>query len=352
MSTVAAPRPLEFEVPSELTAPAPAELRGRGRDDVRLMVARRGEEIRHRRFQELSSILQPGDLVVINTSATLPAALDAICKDGTRLRLHLSTQLPGELWTVELRTPAGAGSLPWDGGSAPEIIDLNAGGTLEILAPYAAGGRRSRLWVAALRVSGSVPGYLLNHGRPVRYGKNAAEWPLHHYQTVYATVPGSAEMPSAGRAFTPELITTMVAQGISVAPVVLHTGVSSLEAHEPPVEERYVVPAATARQINSTRASSGRVVAVGTTVVRALETVASESGRAGAGEGWTDLVISGDRGVRVVDALLTGWHEPRASHLDLVEAIGGRDLVERSYRAALEHGYLWHEFGDLHLVIR
>jgi S-adenosylmethionine:tRNA ribosyltransferase-isomerase len=185
----------------------------------------------------------------------------------------------------------------------------------------------------------------------VRYGANAKPWPLEHYQTVYANEPGSAEMPSAGRAFTPRLITQLVGRGIGVAPVVLHTGVSSLEAHEHPYEERYRVPPATARLVNSTRAAGGRVLAVGTTVVRALESVAAGSGEVGTGEGWTGLVITPERGVRSIDGLLTGWHEPSASHLGLVEAVGGRELIETSYRAALQEGYLWHEFGDLHLVI-
>lgn len=353
MTQAALSYPLDFEVPPELAAPAPAELRGSGRDDVRLMVARPDpERIEHRNFRELPSILAPGDLVVINTSATVPAALDGRRHDGTELRLHLSTQLPGDLWSVELRTPAGAGSLPFAGGRARETVSLPAGATADLLAPYVAGGRRSRLWVAALHVPAPVLDYLHAHGRPVRYGAGGPEWSLDRYQTVYATQPGSAEMPSAGRAFTDEIITALVARGVAVAPVVLHTGVSSLEDDEPPFEERYVVPVSTTRQVNTTHAAGGRVIAVGTTVVRALETVAAESREVGAGSGWTGLVVTPERGVRTVDGLLTGWHEPHASHLDLVEAVAGRGLVERSYRAALDEGYLWHEFGDLHLVIR
>jgi S-adenosylmethionine:tRNA ribosyltransferase-isomerase len=350
--TMLAAHPLEFEVPSKLAAPAPAEIRGAGRDDVRLMVARIGPRtIEHRHFTDLPSILLPGDLVVINTSATLPAALNGTRADGTELRVHLSTQLSGDLWAVELRLPAGAGSRPFEGGHAPETISLPAGGTADILTPFIGSPKSSRLWVAALRLPQPVIAYAHAHGAPVRYGANAKPWPLEHYQTVYANEPGSAEMPSAGRAFTPRLITQLVGRGIGVAPVVLHTGVSSLEAHEHPYEERYRVPPATARLVNSTRAAGGRVVAVGTTVVRALESVAAGSGEVGTGEGWTGLVITPERGVRSIDGLLTGWHEPAASHLGLVEAVGGRELIETSYRAALQEGYLWHEFGDLHLVI-
>ena len=176
-------------------------------------------------------------------------------------------------------------------------------------------------------------------------------WPISAYQTVYGTEPGSAEMPSAGRAFTPELITGLMARGIAVAPIVLHTGVSSPEADEAPYPEPYRVPATTAALVNHTRGRGGRVVAVGTTVVRALETVADDRHVAHPGEGWTELVVTPERGVRVVDGLLTGWHEPRASHLALVEAVAGRELLERSYHAALDAGYRWHEFGDLHLIL-
>jgi S-adenosylmethionine:tRNA ribosyltransferase-isomerase len=193
--------------------------------------------------------------------------------------------------------------------------------------------------------------YLAVHGRPIRYGYVTRDWPLGTYQNVYAREPGSAEMPSAGRAFTPELLTGLMTRGVAVAPLVLHSGVSSPEADEAPYPEPYRVSESTAALVNHTRARDGRVVAVGTTVVRALETVADATGVAHPGEGWTDVVVTPERGVRVVDGLLTGWHEPRASHLALVEAVAGRPLLERSYQAAVEDGYHWHEFGDLHLVL-
>ena len=177
------------------------------------------------------------------------------------------------------------------------------------------------------------------------------DWPIDAYQTVYVTEFGSAEMPSAGRPLTPRLITDLVARGVGVSPIVLHAGVSSLEDHEVPPPEEYRVPAETAWRVNATRAAGCRIVAVGTTVVRALETVADERGTAHPGQGWTDVVVTPERGVRVVDGLLTGWHEPHASHLLILEAIAGRRLLEDAYRAALDRGYLWHEFGDLHLIL-
>src|SRR5581483_764488 len=156
--------------------------------------------------------------------------------------------------------------------------------------------------------------------------------------------------PSAARPFTPELVTELVARGVLLAPILLHTGVSSLERGERPYPERYRVPETTARLVETVRGFGGRVIAVGTTAVRALETVADRDGRVRPGEGWTSLVITPERGLRAVDGLLTGWHEPEASHLLLLEAVAGRRLLDRSYRAARVHGYRWHEFGDLHLI--
>jgi S-adenosylmethionine:tRNA ribosyltransferase-isomerase len=171
------------------------------------------------------------------------------------------------------------------------------------------------------------------------------------YQNVYATEPGSAEMPSAGRPFTPEVITRLVAKGVGVTPLVLHTGVASLEADELPYPERLVVPAATAARVNATHEAGGRVVAIGTTVVRALEAAGGPGGTVQPVDGWTDVVITPERGVQVVDGLLTGWHEPEASHLLMLEAVAGRPLLEHSYVASLDEGYLWHEFGDVHLLL-
>jgi S-adenosylmethionine:tRNA ribosyltransferase-isomerase len=228
-------------------------------------------------------------------------------------------------------------------------VRLPDGGSVELLAPYERSN--GRLWIASLHLPLPLLTYLAVHGRPIRYGYVQGAWPVSMYQNVYATEPGSAEMPSAGRPFTPEVITRLVAKGVNVAPIVLHTGVSSLESHEAPYAEPYRVDPHTAHLVNDTHRQGGRVVAVGTTVVRALETVADERGHVHPGDGWTETVITPERGVYAVDGLLTGWHEPEASHLDMLEAIAGRDLVELSYGAALAEGYLWHEFGDVHLIL-
>jgi S-adenosylmethionine:tRNA ribosyltransferase-isomerase len=328
--------------------------------------------LEHARFPELARFLEPGDLLVINNSGTLPASVPARRADGTQLELHLSTPLPAgqgpvdlleppgdepQVWVVELRMPSGPDSLPFRLATRGEVLTL-PGASAEILESYPPDcgpqeerQQESRLWTTALRLPCALGPYLERHGHPIRYGYVTREWPVSSYQTVFAMEAGSAEMPSAGRAFTPEMITELIARGIDVAPVTLHAGVASLEEHEPPPAEFYRVSGATARRVTLARASGGRIIAVGTTVVRALETVADEAGSVRPGRGWTQLIVSPERGVRVVDGLLTGWHEPRASHLLMLEAVAGRELLEASYRAALEHGYLWHEFGDLHLVL-
>ncbi len=349
---------LEFALSSELEAHEPPEARGLARDEVRLMVScKRDDTMIHTRFRDLPNFLEPGDVVVINTSGTLPAALSATRADGTPLRLHLSTHLPADLWSVEVRLPDGSSTKPFRANLEGETLTLPGGARARILAPYlmerneAPRPLSSRLWIAVLELPEALLPYLERFGQPIRYAYVAQDWPLEHYQTVYATEPGSAEMPSAGRAFTPELITRLIAQGVTVAPLILHTGVASLEDHEPPLEEYYHVPLETARAVNQAHKDGKRVIAVGTTVVRALETIADASGATHPGEGWTKLIITSRSDVRTVDGILTGWHEPKATHLSMLEAIAGRSHLEITYREALENKYLWHEFGDLHLVL-
>jgi S-adenosylmethionine:tRNA ribosyltransferase-isomerase len=340
----------DFVLPSVLEASEPAEARGLTRDAVRLLVAERSTgRLTHAHFSDLPRFLRAGDLVVVNTSATVPAALGVPTADGRPLTLHLSTPLPAGGWVVELRLAGGARPY-FDGTPGLELTLPGSGATATLLTPYPIGTSQPRLWAAVLNVPGPLYAYLARYGRPIRYAHVPRPWPLSAYQNVYALEPGSSEMASAGRGFTPELITALVARGIDVAPIVLHAGVSSQEAGEPPFPEPYRVPADTARRVNAVHDWGGRVVAIGTTVVRALETVADDRGLAHPGRGWTDHVVTPEVGVKVVDGLLTGWHEPRASHLALLETIAGRPLLESSYQAALDAGYLWHEFGDLHLV--
>jgi S-adenosylmethionine:tRNA ribosyltransferase-isomerase len=338
-----------FDVPAVLEAREPPEERGQRRDDVRLLVARRSDgSISHGRFTELADVLDAGDLLVVNVSATIPAAISAHRPGGQPVTVHFASpapQLADGWWVVELRSSDGGRPLR---ASAAERVMLEGGAELELVAPYASG---ARLMLGRYEGAGSVTAYLERHGRPIRYGYMRNPWPLAAYQNAYATTPGSAEMASAGRPLTPELITRLVARGVLFAPITLHCGVSSPERHEAPLQERFEVPEQTAALIRAVREWGGRVVAVGTTVVRALETVAQPDGALAAGSGWTSLVVTPARGLWLVDGLITGWHEPEASHLDMLEAAAGTQLLARSYDAALACGYLWHEFGDSHLVL-
>ncbi|MCW2945473.1 MAG: queuosine biosynthesis protein [Actinoallomurus sp.] len=341
---------LDFALPSGLEAHEPPEKR----DGVRLLAAT-ADGVTHHRFTALPDLLRPGDLLVVNTSATLPAAVRL-----DRLALHFSGPLPPASrdpadgsWLVELRLRTGEATVPYTGGRPGEWFPLPGGATLTLLARHT-----PRLWRA--RLDTDVVPYLRRHGVPIRYGYVRRDWPLSAYQTVFG-VPdpagpgpesGSAEMPSAGRPFTAELVTRLVTHGVLMAPLTLHTGVASPEKDEPPYAEQYDVPAATAALVNHVRWENGRVIAIGTTVVRALETAVAEDGFVRASRGWTSHVVTPSEGVRVVDGLLTGLHEPRSSHLRMLTAVAGTELLERVYAEALEHAYTWHEFGDLNLLIR
>ena len=346
---------LDFELPPELEAGEPPEARGLMRDEVRLMVTYASDDpVVHSRFRDLEDFLEAGDVLVINTSGTMNAALEAEREEGTELELRLSTHLPADLWIVELRRPADGATESFRHASPGETLRLPEGATATLLAPYPGDSDRSegsRLWLSSLGLPRPLEEYLDRHGFPIRYRYVRESWPVSYYQTAYATETGSAEMPSAGRAFTPELITRLISRGVQFAPLILHTGVASLEDDEPPYDEFYRVPPETARLVNAARAAGRRVVAVGTTVVRALETVTDEDGISHPGEGWTRLLVTPGRPVRSVRAMLTGLHEPRSSHLAMLEALAGREHLRIAYREALREGYLWHEFGDLHLIL-
>jgi S-adenosylmethionine:tRNA ribosyltransferase-isomerase len=331
--------------PELLEAHEPPEVRGSGRDDVRLLVATRHDgRLADAGFRDLALFLEAGDVLVVNVSETLPAALDARL-GAERVELRLSTETDDGRWIVEVRAAGGGRrALPPPGAR----LELPGGGSATV-AEHLPGS--DRLAAARLETTGAVVDYLHRHGRPIRYGYVPHDWPLAAYQTVFAREPGSAEMPSAGRPFTPALVTELVTAGVLIAPIVLHTGVSSPERGEPPTPERFRVPATTAALLRAVHGWGGRVVAVGTTVVRALETVAHEDGTVTAGAGWTDLVVTRERGLRAVDGLLTGFHEADSSHVRLLEAVAGADLLARSYAAAAAGGYRRHEFGDVHLIL-
>ena len=340
---------LAFELEPGLEAHEPPEERGIPRDGVRLLVAQRESgEISHRTFSQLPELLEAGDVLVVNVSATIPAAVPARRANGTKVRVHFATRAPHleDDWrVVEIRSADGRRPARLAAG---ERLELRGGAALDLVAPYASG---QRLMLARFCCELLVDEYLERHGEPIRYSHVRKAWPLDAYQNVYAISPGSAEMPSAGRPFTRELLSRLIGYDVVIAPITLHAGVSSPESHEPPFPEWFEVPERTANVIRVARQAGRKVIAVGTTVVRALESAAAADDCACARSGWTGLVVTPECGVRTVDGMITGWHEPEASHLQMLEAVAGSELLERSYRAALELGYLWHEFGDSHLIL-
>jgi S-adenosylmethionine:tRNA ribosyltransferase-isomerase len=328
--------PFDFALDAALEADQPAEARGTSRSDVRLLVSDKATgAIGHRHFEDLRALVRPGDLLVVNNSATLPAAVTT--RQG--LRVHFSSTRPDGSWLVELRDR----DKPYPGEVPGGIADLPGGVSLRLERRFG-----KRLWVTRPPIE-SVPEYLARHGRPIRYSYVDRAWPLSAYQTAFATVPGSAEMPSAARPFTPEIVTGLVSAGVGIAPVTLHTGVASLESDEDPYPEWFEVGAYTARAVNAAKAAGARVIAVGTTAVRALESAVAGH-EVVAASGHTDRIVSRANPVRVVDGLLTGFHEPKSTHLSMLEAIGDTELLRESYAAAIEARYLWHEFGDVHLI--
>jgi S-adenosylmethionine:tRNA ribosyltransferase-isomerase len=341
-----------FRRPPGSDASEPPEARGVARDAVKLLVARPGG-VSHVHFGDLGDYLRPGDLLVVNNSATMPAAVDGR-RAGRPIAVHFSTVHGEKVWVVELRPAANATGHLTDVVPG-ERIDLPGGAAIVIESSYPEPGiDAGRLWTARVVVEGpeaSVVSYLARYGRPIRYSYVPRQWPLRYYQTVFAHRIGSAEMPSAARPFSAELVTALVAGGVVIAPITLHAGVSSADAGEPPTAELFEVPSATARLVNETHAAGARVIAVGTTATRALESAADAEGMVRQAAGWTDLVVGPTHPCRVVDGLITGWHDAGASHLLLLEAVAGPDLVASAYREAVEHGYLWHEFGDSALLL-
>lgn len=329
---------VDFALPEALSAHEPPEARGLARDSVRMLVSQ-GLDVTHRRFTDLPGLLNPGDLVVVNNSATLPAAVRL-----DRIAVHFSTAREDGTWLVELRRRTGNATEPYGGGEPHEWLPLPGHAMLRLVER-----ETPRLWRA--RLDRDVEPYLREYGVPIRYSYVDRDWPIADYQTVFSTVPGSAEMPSAGRPFTADLVTALVSRGVAIAPITLHTGVASPEKDEPPYAERFAVSESTARLVNLTRQAGGRVIAVGTTVVRALETAAGPDGTVTAASGWTRHIVTPEQGVRAVTGLLTGLHEPRSSHLMMLTAIAGEEALARSYAEALDGGYLWHEFGDTHLIL-
>lgn len=330
-------------------ATAPIETTGRKRHDVALLVSQRAMTT-ETRFHRIGEHLAHGDVLVVNTSATEPAALEGRYR-GSPVGVHVSGPAPDGGWVVELRSPDRSG--PVLTARRCDRIDFDDG-WLILLGPVERTGRGVRLWEAEWRGRRGLVDVVRSTGRPIRYSYVPEQWPIDAYRTIFEVRrPGfsSAEMPSAARPFTREVVRDLERRGVTPAFVTLHTGVSSLESHEGPLPERFEVGEATAAAINRARKQGRRVIAVGTTSVRAIESAVRDQ-MVVATRGWTDLVISPDRPPVVVDGLVTGWHPPEASHLDLIEAIVGSEAVSAAYQTAHELGYRSHEFGDSCLLLR
>lgn len=342
----------DSNLPKHLASPLPTEERGLARDQVRLLVTSQGgQKVEHTVFRQLDQYLKAGDILVVNTSATRASALPVTLPDGQPGMLHLSQPIAEGEWLVEIRQIVGYQSKRWKAGQAGLVLALPNGGHLQLKRRFYQDQQQLDLWQATLRTSDNVFDYLAIHAQPIQYNIKH-QYPLTYYQTFFSFHPGSAEMPSAGRAFTPALVNRLIAKGITFAPILLHTGVSSLEKDERPYPEYTEVSPVTASLINQAKREGRKVIAVGTTTVRAVESAATVSGEIAPFIGHTDLYITHDYQTKVVDGLLTGFHEPEASHLHMLRAIASKEHIERAYATALEADYFWHEFGDLHLIIR
>lgn len=336
---------LIYARPDNLFARVPPEMRGRARDDVRLLVTL-PDGHHHARFEDLPTFLRPKDLLVVNESAAIPASLPAEGRLGSIL-LNLCTRFRSDLWIAEPRWSAEKpGPLPVDPSDNFRVGDAN----IRLLSAYPG---IPRLWFAlADRPFESI---VERDGGPIHYGYTDA-WPMETYQTLFSRVPGSAEMPSAARPITPHIQASLEEAGVRIAPILLHTGVSSLEIESETVEaqsmypEPFAVSRETAAAVNRTHADGGRVIAVGTTVVRALESAWTPAGVRPVA-GLTRLFVNPDRGVHAVDGLLTGFHDPVTSHLAMIASFLGMEGVRDAYAEAVRLGYLWHEFGDSHLIL-
>jgi len=348
---IIAPCIIQFDLPQQLACPKPTEQRNMKRDEVRLLVTTGSGEIHHTAFNHLTSFLQKGDVLVVNTSATIAAALPVSLPGGKQGRLHLSTRLNDREWLIEIREITGNKTIRWHGGEKGMILQLSSGADVALKQGFYKNKQWLHLWIAEFNLYQSLGTYLTAYASPIQYEKLDRQYPLSYYQTFFSFHPGSSEMPSAGRGFTADLMENILRKGVVVAPILLHTGVSSLEENETPYPEYMEIDPVTAAIINTAKSQSRRITAVGTTAIRALETAINNEGVVVPYRGNTELFIDEGYTMKVVDALLTGFHEPRASHLNMLQSLAGFDHINMAYQVAIENNYYWHQFGDLHLIL-
>ncbi|MEO0875924.1 MAG: S-adenosylmethionine:tRNA ribosyltransferase-isomerase, partial [Bacteroidota bacterium] len=303
----------QFMLPQKLACPLPTEERGLNRDDVRLMVSNHdGQTINHRGFYDLDEVLDAGDVLVVNTSATIPAALPLVLPDGAEARLHLSTQLAKKRWLVEIRSVSQNNTRRWTSGAPGQSFELPGGASLQLETPFYQDAQLLHLWEATLEVPQPLSEYLQQFARPVKYQNINKPYPIAYYQTYFGQQAGSTEMPSAARGFTEELVQKLLKKGVQIVPILLHTGVSSLEVNEHPYPEYLEISRLSSQQINIAKQQNKRIIVVGTTAVRALESATDNAGTVQPYQGLTELYIQSNYKMKVANGLLTGFHEPEA----------------------------------------
>jgi S-adenosylmethionine:tRNA ribosyltransferase-isomerase len=327
-------------------------------DERLLVVDPRAGTFRDARVRDLARVLAPGDLLVVNDAATIPASFHATTAAGAPVELRLAAHRGGPLWQAAL---LGAGDWRTRTEHRPAPPTVKSGDTLRIGPGFDAtvehvDPARPRLVVVRFSLDGApLWAAIYRHGHPIQYAHVARPLDLWHVQTPFAARPWAVEMPSAGRPLTAALLADLRARGVAIATLTHAAGLSSTgdDAVDAllPLPERFDLPATTVRAITEARLRGARVVAAGTTVVRALEGCARLHGELVAGEGTTDLKIDARFRPRVIDGLLTGLHDVGTSHRELVQAFAPEPLLARAWVHAEQRGYMDHEFGDECLVL-
>ncbi len=336
----------DFFLPDYLNASLPPERRGIRRDQVRMMVLERETgHVSHDRFFQLENYLNSGDVLVLNNSRTIPAAFKADWVRGGKVigsdvELRLARKRTGAVWEVLSTQP---------NVKQGDFFKISASLEAKVVGEVF----KSPLLIMQFSLQGEeFYDAIYSVGYPVRYEYIKIPWQLDYYQTVFASQPGSIEMPSAGRAFSWEILMKLQEKGVKVVYLQLHTGLSYLlddqNPHSPEeLYEEYSISQEAMDEIWKAKAEGGKIIAGGTTAVRALETAAAKSLL----NGWTNLYVTSEYQLQLVDGIITGFHEPKASHLDMLSAFVNEAALFKAYTAAIEKHYLWHEFGDINLII-
>ena len=342
---------IQFELPEPLACPKPTELRNISRDAVRLLISSGNGQIEQAKFKNLPDYLNEGDVLVVNTSATQASAFPVLLPNQRQGVVHFSTPISNNNWLVEIREIVGDTTVRWREGHNNQVFQLPGKASITLKSKFYQDRELLHLWSVEFTANENFQQYAKVHGRPIKYQNLNNGYPLDYYQTFFSDRPGSAEMPSAGRGFTQSLVNNLLAKGIVFAPILLHTGISSLEEHESPYPEYFEIDAVSASALNYAKGKGHRIIAVGTTSVRAVESATNRRGVVVPFRGHTNMYIKSNDPMKTINGLVTGFHEPRASHLHMLQSLAGREHIQRAYQYAIKEEYYWHQFGDLHLIL-